>query len=215
MALPDPSIRVVVADDHPMVLDSVSRALSENPRLTVVAQARDGRQALAAIRETRPQVALVDLRMPGLDGAQVIDAVVQERLPTRVALLSAELQRDAAYQILALGAAGLLSKGAEVETLTAAVLSLADGNTVISPEFQHLLAAEIRARSPDDRPTLTERERQVLERVAQGQSVAEMAAAIYLSPSTVKKHLDSVYRKLGVSERGAAVAEAMRRGLIY
>ena len=208
-------ITVFTADDHPMFRASIVRAIQLHPQLTFAGEAQDGRAALDALRETRPDVAIVDLRMPGLNGTQIVDAVRQEELPTRVMLLSGHLESDAVYRALQLGAAGVLSKLTEPTALTDAILAVARGETVIAPDAQDAVAAGIRGRVDDDRPVLSAREREVLSLVADGASVPAMAKQLHLSPSTVKTHLEHVYRKLGVSDRAAAVAEAMRRGVIY
>ncbi len=209
------SVRVLVADDHPLFRLSVARAIQMHPQLMLVGEAQDGREALASLRELRPDVAVVDLRMPGLDGTQIVEAVRVESLPTRVLVLTGHLQGESVYRALQLGAAGVLSKLADVATLTDAVLAVARGETVMAPDAQDAIAAQIRLRAESDQPPLTARERQVLALVAEGGSVAVIAEQLHVSQSTVKTHLEHVYRKLGVSERAAAVAEAMRRGILY
>jgi two-component system nitrate/nitrite response regulator NarL len=208
-------VRVFVADDHPMFRASVARAVQMHPLLTLSGEAEDGRSALDAIRELCPDVAVVDLRMPGLDGSQIAEAVRNESLTTRIVLLSGHLQGDAVYDALQRGASGVLSKLADSSSLTDAILAVARGQTVIAPEIQDAVATAIQMRSRNDQPPLTEREREVLAGVADGGSVASIAVALHLSPSTVKTHLEHLYRKLGVSDRAAAVAEAMRRGVLH
>lgn len=209
------AVSVFTADDHPMFRASIVRAVQLHPQLTLAGEAEDGRTALEALRTLRPDVAIVDLRMPGLDGTQLVDAVKQEGLPTRVMLLSGHLEGDAVYRALQLGAAAVLSKLTDPTALTDAVLAVARGETVIAPDAQEAVAEGIRLRTEDDRPVLSQREREILTLVADGASVPAMAKHLHLSPSTVKTHLEHVYRKLGVSDRAAAVAEAMRRGVIY
>ncbi len=193
----------------------MTRAIQMHPQLALIGEAEDGRAALAAIRELRPDVAVIDFRMPELDGAQIVEAVAVESLPTRVILLSGHLQGESAYRALQHGAAGVLSKLADATSLTDAILAVARGETVIAPEAQESVANQIRMRATDDRPALSEREREVLAHVADGGSVASIAADLHLSQSTVKTHLEHLYRKLGVTDRAAAVAEAMRRGILY
>jgi len=207
-------IRVVVADDHPLYRASVERVLRQHPRTEVVGTAADGEQALQAIRAERPDVAVVDFDMPGLDGSEVLEAVRAQELPTRVLLLSGRLDAGDAYAVLERGAAGVLSKAADEPELLDAILAVARGQTVIGREIQTDLANEIRLRSADDRPVLTDRERQILTRMADGESIPAMAGAMHLSPSTIKSQVEQLYRKLGVSDRAAAVAAAMRRGLL-
>ena len=208
-------ITVLVADDHPMYRSSVERAVRTHPRLAVVASVADGRTALDTLRALAPAVAVVDLRMPGLDGLELLDACSREGLTTRIVLLTGHLESDAVYRAVQLGAAAVLSKVTEPQMLTDAIIAVDRGETILSRDAQALVAGAVRARRDDDRPTLSPRESEVLRRVADGETVATMASAMYLSPSTVKSHVESLYRKLGVNDRGAAVAAAMRRGILH
>jgi two-component system nitrate/nitrite response regulator NarL len=207
-------VRVLVVDDHPLFRFSVIRAIESDDRLEVAGEAEDGEQALAAIRTLRPDVAVVDLRLPKLDGLQITKAVRAESLATRIVLLSGHLRADDAYEALGNGASGLLSKTAEAGSVTAAILAVARGETVIAPELQEVVAGAIQSRSGEPMPSLTPRERDVLVGVADGASVATIAERLGVRPATVKTHLDHLYRKLGVDERAAAVAEGMRRGIL-
>lgn len=207
-------LTVVVADDHPLFREAVTRAVAERPEFQLVGEASDGRTALALIRERSPDVAVLDLRMPELDGLAVCSAVTRDGLSTRVVLLSAYLEGATAFEAIAAGAAAFLSKDASRRKVGEVIAAVGRGETVLGEEVQAGLAAEIRARGRKDRPTLTERESQVLERIAGGASAPAIAKELHLSPATVKTHLGALYEKLGVSDRAAAVAEAMRRGLI-
>jgi two-component system nitrate/nitrite response regulator NarL len=166
------------------------------------------------IREHRPQVALLDYRMPGLDGAEVAAAVTRDDLSTRVLLLSAHDESAIVYRAIQEGAAGFLSKESSRSELVGAVLDCAKGRDVIAPALAAGLAGEIRRRNEPDAPVLSPREREVLTMIAAGRSIPAMAKDMFLAPSTVKTHVQRLYEKLGVSDRGAAVAEAMRRKLL-
>ena len=166
------------------------------------------------VHELKPDIAVVDLNMPELDGIALLDALVQEGAETRVVILTGHLESEQVYRAVELGAAAVVSKLVEPDSLVGTLLDVAAGRVVLGVEVQSLLAGEVRARRRDDRPVLTDREREVLGQIADGQSVAEIAASIHLSPSTVKSHLESLYRKLEVSDRAAAVATAMRKGLL-
>jgi two-component system nitrate/nitrite response regulator NarL len=207
-------VRVVVGDDHPMFRDGVVRALQSSGSIDVVAEADDGPAALAAIREHRPQVALLDYRMPGMDGAAVAAAVTRDDLPTRVLLISAHDESAIVYRALQDGAAGFLPKESTRGELVTAVLECAKGRDVIAPSLAAGLAGEIRRRAEPDAPVLSPREREVLVLIAKGSSIPAMAKELFLAPSTVKTHVQRLYEKLGVSDRGAVVAEAMRRKLL-
>jgi two-component system, NarL family, nitrate/nitrite response regulator NarL len=207
-------VRVVVGDDHPLFRDGVVRALVSSGSIDVVAEADDGAQALALIKEHQPAVALLDYRMPGMDGAEVAAAVRRDELPTRVLLVSAHDESAIVYKALQEGAAGFLPKESTRSELVNAVLSCAKGRDVIAPELAAGLAGEIRRRNEPDAPVLSPREREVLNLIAAGNSIPAMAKELFLAPSTVKTHVQRLYEKLGVSDRGAAVAEAMRRKLL-
>jgi two-component system nitrate/nitrite response regulator NarL len=207
-------VRVVVGDDHPMFREGVVRALVSSGEIDVVAEAEDGSQALELIRTHQPQVALLDYRMPGMDGAQVAAAVNRDELSTRVLLVSAHDESAIVYKALQEGAAGFLPKESTRSELVAAVLRCAKGKDVLGPELAAGLASEIRRRNEPDVPALSPREREVLKLIAGGSSIPAMAKELFLAPSTVKTHVQRLYEKLGVNDRGAAVAEAMRRKLL-
>ena len=209
------SVRVLVADDHPLYREGVVRAIAARPELELVGAAAHGREALAQIRDLEPDVAVLDVRMPGLDGRAVLDAVVGDELPTRVILLSAYVDSETVYAAVAAGAKGYLSKDADAGQIADAIAAVARGETVLAAEVQSALASQIQRQSgPGEEPELSEREREILVLIAEGRSTPEIGARLHLSPATVKTHLQNLYNKLGVSERAAAVAEAMRRGLL-
>jgi two-component system nitrate/nitrite response regulator NarL len=207
-------VTVVVADDHPLYREGVVRALSASGRVEVVGQSGDGRTALAQIEEHQPDVALLDYKLPELDGLAVTNAVIRDGLSTRVLIVSAFTDSGVVYRALQTGAAGFVSKEARREQIVDAVLACARGDDVIPPDIAAGLVSEIRLRRQDDRPVLTPREHQILELIATGKSLPEIAKQLYLSVTTVKTHVQHLYEKLGVSDRAAAVASAMRRGLI-
>jgi two-component system nitrate/nitrite response regulator NarL len=207
-------VRVLVADDHPLYREGVVRALSASGQVEVVAEAEDGRSALAKMQELLPDVALIDYRLPGLDGVAVTNAVVRERLPVRVLLVSAFTDSGIVYKALETGAAGFLSKEARREQIVDAVLACSRGEHIVPPDVAAGLVSEIRLRKQDDRPALTKREQEILHLIAAGKSLPEIAEQLYLGLTTVKTHVQHLYEKLGVSDRAAAVATGMRRGLI-
>ncbi|BBX41696.1 putative transcriptional regulatory protein NarL [Mycobacterium simiae] len=190
------------------------RALALSGSVNVVGEADDGSQALDLIKKHRPDVALLDFRMPGMDGAQVAAAVRSNELPTRVLLLSAHDESAIVYQALQQGAAGFLLKDSTRTEIVKAVLDCANGQDVLAPSLAGGLAAQIRQRAEPATPVLSAREREVLGRIARGQSIPAIAAELFVAPSTVKTHVQRLYEKLGVSDRAAAVAEAMRQGLL-
>jgi two-component system nitrate/nitrite response regulator NarL len=206
---------VLIADDHPLFREAIVRVIEGHPGFELVAEASDGRAALEKIRELRPDVAVIDVRMPELDGSDVLVALREEGLPTNVVFLSAFLDSKTVYDAVAAGANAYLSKEARSEEIVDAVAAAARGETILGPEVQTGLAEQIRFREVNDaRPRLSDREHEVLKLIAQGLSAPEIGEQIHLSTATVKTHLQHLYEKLGVSERAAAVAEGMRRGLV-
>ncbi len=207
-------VRVVVADDHPLFRDGVVRALTSSGEVDVVAEAEDGAAAMELIREHQPDVALLDYRMPVMDGGQVAAAVCRDGLPTRVLLVSAHDESAIVYHALEQGAAGFLPKESTRSEIVKAVLDVAKGRNVVPAHLAAGLATEIRLHADRSGPVLSPREREVLQHIAAGNTIPEIAAELFLAPSTVKTHVQRLYEKLGVSDRAAAVAEAMRRRIL-
>jgi two-component system nitrate/nitrite response regulator NarL len=213
--MPPARVSVVVADDHPLFREGIERAVRERPDLQLVGAAADGRKALAQIRELTPQVAVLDVRQPDLDGLQVHNAVVRDGLPTRVLFLSASGDPEVVYRAVQGGAAGYFRKEADRDAILNGIAAVASGRTAIEPELQAGVFDQIRLRgTSEERPILTAREREVLGLMADGLSAPQIAQRLIVAPPTVKTHQARLYEKLGVSDRAAAVAEAMRRGLL-
>ena len=215
MSLKHERVSVLVADDHPIYREGIVRAIKDRPELELVGEAGDGRQALEQLRRLTPQVAVLDIRMPGLDGTQVLAAMRREGLPTEVLFLSAFMEPELAYKTVAAGAKGYLSKESSRQEVCEAIVTIARGGTALAAQAQAGLAEQIQERERSGGPPqLTAREQEVLRLVSDGYSAPDIAKQIHLSTTTVKSHLHSLYEKLGVSDRAAAVAEAMRRGLL-
>ena len=208
------TIRVLTGDAQPLFRDAVARTIRQGATLELVGEVADGRAALDAIVALRPDVAVLDLPLPTLDGDRVLRAVTRDGLPTRILFLCAGASPDRAYRALEDGAAGLLTKHASAEQLCEAIRAAARGETVLSSDVMSGVAHEIRLRAGAGRVRLTEREQAILRQIADGRSLPAIARALHLAPATVKTHVAHVYEKLGVGERAAAVAEGMRRGLL-
>ncbi|ALE05804.1 hypothetical protein AL755_10535 [Arthrobacter sp. ERGS1:01] len=207
-------VRVVVVDDHPFFRDGVARGLAQSADIQVVGEADDGRAGLELIAREHPDVALVDYQMPDMDGLDVVHAVTRDKLPTKVVLLSAVTDSAVVFRALEEGAKGYLGKDSRRSEIIDAVRQVAKGRTVVPPELTAGLADQIRLHAHPAGPVLSEREMQVLRGFARGMSVPQVAAELFLGASTVKTHTQRLYEKLGVSDRAAAVAEGMRRGLV-
>jgi two-component system nitrate/nitrite response regulator NarL len=198
---------VLVADDHPLFRGALVEVLKRRPDLELVGEAEDGVQALELARGLRPDVVLMDARMPGLDGLEVLRLLVSEEAPTRVLMLSAEASAAVVSKAMAMGAAGYLVKTADADLIGDAVSAVGRGETLpadAAPERE----------APRDRSPLTAREQEILGLAAEGQSGPQIGDRLQVSPATVKTHLKNIYGKLGVKDRAAAVAEGIRRGLL-
>ena len=207
-------LRVLIADDHPVYRQGLERAIAERDDLELVGACEDGRQALETISQLEPEVAIVDVRMPGLDGLAILSAVKRDALRTRIVLLTGYEDSTAAYKALAAGAAGYVSKTSDNMELCDSIVKVARGETVIAPQFSAGIATEIQLRETTDRPALTDREGEVLRLLAEGRTAGKIGEELHLSEATIKTHLHNLYHKHGVSDRAAAVATAMRWGLL-
>ncbi len=206
-------ISVVIADDHPLFLAALTETLGVGGEFELLGSGTDGEQALELIRTHRPAVALLDMRMPRLDGREVVRRVRQAELPTRILFVSEYHGGELVLQALTAGAAGYLSKAATGEEIRAAIAQVADGEAVLPSDIGTDLASTLRDRGGTG-TRLSARELGVLELIAEGESANLIAQRLHLAVPTVKTHIQNLYAKLGVNDRGAAVAEAMRRGLL-
>ena len=204
-------VRVMIADDHPLYREALARAVQERSELEFVGATETGRSALAEIANLNPDVAVLDLKLPDIDGIEILEALGARSVHTRVVLLSGYMDSQILYRAIGSGAAACFSKLADASEICDAIVRVASGETVLPPEAQGEIAKEIRLRTATERPVLTEREQEILRLTAGGGSAPEVAARLGLSSGTVKTHLRHIYEKLGVSGRAAAVAEAMRR----
>jgi two-component system nitrate/nitrite response regulator NarL len=208
-------IRVLIADDHPIYLDGLAAAIGRTDDLELVATCRDGVEALERIKVDAPDVAVLDLRMPRLDATAVLEELAPaEGSACRVLVLSVHVGAGEVHECVSLGAAGYLAKDTDRAEICEAIRAVAQGRVVLSSDAQAAMAAELQQRRAAEREQLSGREREILDLLAVGASAPDIAARLYLSTATVKTHLHNLYRKLDVSDRAAAVAEGMRRGLI-
>jgi two-component system, NarL family, nitrate/nitrite response regulator NarL len=217
---PDPNpttanlpIRVLVADDHPAMRGALARLVSEHEALELVGEAGDGERAMAMVDDLAPDVALLDVRMPGLDGLAVLSRLRAAGSPVRVLLISGNDESEVAHEAIAQGAAGFLSKDAEEAEIGEAIIAVAEGRSVLSAALQSGLLDLIRTRARGT-VQLSGRERELLELAAGGLNTNEIADRLFLSPNTVKTYWQRLYEKLGASDRASAMAEAIRRGLL-
>lgn len=207
-------LRVLIADDHPVYRQGLAEAVRRRLDLELVGEASSGLEALERIRKLEPDVAVLDMKMPELDGMEVMRSVAEEELASKVLFLSGYLQSEAVYHAIESGAGGYLSKDSSAEEICDAIAAVAAGQTVLGSDTHGAIAREIRVRGPATASVLSAREHEILLLTAAGQSAPEIATKLYLSQATVKTHLQRIYQKLGVGDRAAAVAEAMRRRLL-
>jgi NarL family two-component system response regulator YdfI len=211
-------IRVVVVDDHLVVREGLRLILESNPCFTLIGDASDGASALRLISEMQPDVVLMDLRMPGMDGLEAIAHIRREQPQVAIVILTTYDDDDLMIRGLQSGARGYLLKDTDRETLFHAIRTAARGETLLQPETIAHLLARLQPQPthilPTDSTEITERERTILEAVARGERNKEIAARLNISEPTVKTHLSRIYYKLGVDSRSSAVAVAMRRGLL-
>ncbi len=204
------SVRVVVVDDHPVVRAGLVGLLSGEADLQVVGEAADGAAALALVAEVLPDVVLMDLRMPGVDGATATGTISTLHPQVRVLVLTTYESDTDILRAVEAGAAGYLLKDTPREDLIEAVRGVARGETVLAPSVARRLVAQVR--QADQR--LTPRELEVLAGVARGGSNGQIGAELFITEATVKTHLLRVFVKLGVDDRTRAVTVAMERGLL-
>jgi NarL family two-component system response regulator YdfI len=210
-------IRVLITDDHAIVRDGLRLILETTEHIVVVGEAADGKQALRLASEVQPDVILMDLRMPEMDGLTAIQHLREEQPDSAIIILTTYNEDEMMLRGLQAGARGYLLKDTQRETLIATIEAAARGETLLKPEIlQRVLAYQQRAgqrhSAPSDAMPLTDRELEVLRAVAEGQQNKEIARRLDISERTVKAHLTSVYNKLGVDSRAAAIAQAAQAG---
>ena len=208
-----PAVTVVAADDHPLFLQALSTAIEQTPELELLAIANDGAQALETIRERQPDVAILDMRMPKLDGREVLRGIREAGSATRVLFVSEYVGGELVLQALSAGGAGYVAKSATAAEICSAILTVSRGDSVLPTDIASQLAGTLRDRGPSG-VRLTPREISVLEMMADGGTASAIADRLHLAVPTVKTHVQNIYAKLEVNDRGAAIAEAMRRGLV-
>lgn len=203
-------VRLLIVDDHPVVRDGIRGVFTHDPGFEVVGEAGDGTRAVELARSLEPDIALMDLRMPGKGGVDAIRELTRLGLPVRVLVLTTYATDSDVGPAIEAGATGYLLKDALPEELKRAVRLAARGETVLSPAVATRLLGRIRQPAV----SLSDRELEVLRLVAEGCTNREAAARLFISEATVKTHVLHIYGKLGVNDRAAAVAAGFRRGLL-
>jgi two-component system nitrate/nitrite response regulator NarL len=207
-------VKVLLADREAIYIWSLSGTLHEHAGIDLISTANSGFQALERIEAERPTVAVLDPGLPGLDGLAILNAIERAQIPTRVVFITHETEKVRPFDAISGGARGYLTRDASHDQVCEAIIAAAGDGVTIDPELQPGLIRELfrRAASADDR--LDAGTREVLELTADGLTPAEVADSLQIAPSTVKGRLHAVYKRLGVSNATAAVAEAVRQELI-
>jgi DNA-binding NarL/FixJ family response regulator len=214
-------IRIVVADDHALVREGIRALLALVPDMSLVGEAKDGREAVRVVVDARPDVLLLDMRMPGGDGLWVVRELRRRELLPSTLILSTFDDDAAALDVVRAGARGFLLKDVTLDQLVDAVRTLAAGGTMIRPRMTARAEGELATRGVQiptapggELADLTEREREVLRLVASGFSNREIAMALFVAEGTVKNHVSNILTKMGVRDRTRAVIKAAERGLL-
>ena len=212
-------IRVLIADDQTVVRAGLRMILEAQPDLEIIAEASDGAEAVDAVSRLRPDVALMDIRMPGVDGIEATRQIASSKLPTRVLVLTTYGLDENVYDALKAGASGFLLKTDPPERLIDAVRAVASGETALASEItQHLIDRYLAAAHPPPTPaevdSLTARELEVLKLLARGGSNAEIASQLYVSDGTIKTHVARILQKLDLRDRTQAAIYAYEHGMI-
>jgi two-component system NarL family response regulator len=208
-ATPNPaSIRVLVADDHPIVRDGIIANLEAQTDMIVVAEAGDGVEALSLIKEHSPDVVILDLRMPGMDGLDVIAQLNSQKLSSKVIIMTTFESEEDVHRSIRAGARGYLLKDSSQEEILDAIRRVSIGETYLPARIVQKVAEGMR------KPELSPREIEVLQCVADGKSNKEIGVQLFIAEGTVKTHVKSLLEKLEVVGRTAAIREAVHRGLV-
>ena len=210
-------IRALIVDDHPVTREGLRTALelSDNT-VVVVGEAGSGEEAVEQARQLTPDVVFMDVRMPGMDGIEATRRIKDASPDTKVILITVDESRGAVSEAIQAGVSGYLLKDATPDALVDAARNAIEGNAVIHPQLTKTFIEEARTASGDEPKStpLSKREREILQKVADGSTTRQVAADLGISPHTVKTHLERIFEKLGANDRAQAVAIAIRTGIV-
>lgn len=207
-------ITVLLADDHRLVREALRSALAQEADIRVVAEVGEGAAAIESVRSLQPDVAVLDIGLPDLNGIEVAARVQALHLPTRIVALSAYSDKRFVTEMLRAGAAAYVSKSAAGTELVVAIRAVAAGGSYLSPDVAGALVAEVRGAEPDGQARLGRREREVLRLIAEGERSAAIAEALHISAATVEVHRRNIMRKLGLHTVAELTRYAVREGIV-
>jgi DNA-binding NarL/FixJ family response regulator len=207
-------MRVLVADDHPMFRAGLLTALQLNGSFEIVGEAATGHEAVQTAGQTRPDVVVMDLHMPDLNGIEATRQIISARPQTGVLVLTMFEDDESVFSAMRAGARGYLLKGAGPEEITRAIEAVGSGEAIFGPSIAHQIVAFLSSpRTPKPFPELTPRERELLDLIAQGWSNARIAQHFTLSTKTVRNHVSNILTKLSLTDRSQAIVRARQAGL--
>jgi two-component system nitrate/nitrite response regulator NarL len=208
-------VRTLIVDDHPLFLEGIGMLVERLDGIELAGRCDSGQAGIDALAGDPPDLVVLDFQLGDMTGLDVLRRINEQRLDTRALFVSGRLQGDDAYQLVEAGAWGIIEKDASFDEIADAIKRVARGETVLSSRVQAAVMAGVRERR-DRAPvaSLSDRELEILQGLSRGLNAPTIARELGLSASTIKSYLQRVYEKLGVSDRAAAVAEGMRRGLI-
>jgi DNA-binding NarL/FixJ family response regulator len=211
-------INLLIADDHSMVRQGLKQILELEKDIVVTAQASNGNEAVRMAREFKPDIILMDINMPGTNGLQAIKEIKQEKLPSKVIVLTIHEDREYLFKTLQMGAEGYVLKDAEPAVLIEAIRNVYNGQSYIQPNMTKELVKEfnrvtLHEKEKSDENNLTAREIEVLELIAEGMINKEIAKQLYISEKTVKNHVSNIFKKLDVSDRTQAAIYAFKHNM--
>lgn len=211
-------IRVLITDDDPLVRFALSHFVSKDPDITVIAEAENGIEAIAAVEQFRPDIVMMDVQMPGMNGIEATEQITSRWPEVCVVAVTTLDTRDTVIPMLSAGASGYMLKDSSAEEILTALKQAHQGTSTLSPKIAAMLVKHVREAKQRSSygvlKELTEREQEVLHLLAQGMSNAEMAAALYVSEATIKAHLGGIMSKWAVRDRVQVLVTAARAGLV-